>query len=163
MDACQSVGQLKVDVEEIGCDFLSATGRKYLRGPRATGFLYVKNEHIKDLVPILLDLHGATWTSTNSFEIKADAKRFECWEQNFAGKYGLKTAIDYTLNIGIDWIEERVTDLAKYKREALSDIRGITVFDAGLQKCGIVSFASDKYTPDQIVKFPFFNWIVHVI
>lgn len=152
LDSCQSVGQLNIDVEEIGCDFLSATGRKYLRGPRATGFLYAKQETTSEIEPILLDLHAATWTQTNQFKIRDDAKKFENWEQNFAGKYGLKTALDYILNLGIDWIEERVCDLANYKREALNSVEGITVYDAGKKKCGIVSFASNKKSPGELVK-----------
>lgn len=151
LDACQSVGQLNVDVKEIGCDFLSATGRKYLRGPRATGFLYVKEEWIERLEPVFLDVHAATWTTKDSYKIREDAKRFENWEQNFAGKYGLKTAIEYAHDLDINWIEARVIELADYKREKLSKIAGITLTDAGEKKCGIVSFFSDKYSPDEIV------------
>ena len=152
LDACQSTGQLAIDVKEIGCDFLSATGRKYLRGPRATGFLYVSQMWVERLEPVFLDLHAATWTGKDSYEIEKSAKRFECWEQNFAGKLGLKTAIDYACTLGLDWIETRVLELAAYKRERLSQIDSITVYDAGVKKCGIVSFASNNITASKIAE-----------
>lgn len=147
LDACQSAGQMPLDVEEIGCDMLSATGRKYLRGPRGTGFLYVRRAILEQLEPPLLDLHAAEWTALNEYKVRDDARRFENWETNFAGKVGLGVAVDYALGFGVDEIWARVRTLAADFRTRLGDINGIEVTDIGEEKCGIVTFTIAGYDP----------------
>jgi selenocysteine lyase/cysteine desulfurase len=150
LDACQSIGQMPLDVQAISCDFLSATGRKFLRAPRGTGLLYVRKSRLEQLEPPFLDLHAAEWTTPDHYQIRDDARRFENWETNFAGKVGLGVAIDYALNWGLETIQERVTSLAIQLRTQLQTLPGITLRDIGVKKCGIVTFQVQDKMAEQI-------------
>ena len=140
LDACQTAGQLPLDVGKIGCHFLSVTSRKYPRGPRGVGFLFVSRNVCDDLVPPFLDLRAATWTGKDRYEIRGDARRFENWESNIAVKLGFGTALDYALDIGLARIAERVQVQAQRLRARLDAIPGIAVRDQGRRKGGIVTF-----------------------
>jgi len=150
LDACQSVGQLSLNVEEIGCDILSSTGRKYLRGPRGTGLLYVRKGLIEQLEPPMLDQHAATLISPTAYKIRSDAKRFESWEQYLAGKAALGVAIDYALSYGLESIQSRIYQLSTLLRTKLMDIEGVEITDEGVEKCGLVTFTTAQLSPSVI-------------
>jgi selenocysteine lyase/cysteine desulfurase len=153
LDACQSTGQMHLDVNALGCDMLCATGRKYLRGPRGTGFLYVRRAMMERMEPPLLDLRAATWVSADKFELRGDARKFETWEAAPAPRLGLGIAIEYALALGLDWIERRVQALAALLRERLADVKGVTVRDLGRLRCGIVTFTYDPHPAAEVVQW----------
>jgi selenocysteine lyase/cysteine desulfurase len=153
LDACQSVGQMPMDVNVVGCDMLSATGRKYLRGPRGTGFLYVRSGMLAQMEPPLLDLRAATWVEKGKFEIRSDARKFETWESAAALRLGLGVAIEYALALGLETIERRVQYLAALLRERLAQVEGVTVRDLGRVRCGIVTFTHERHSAGDVMQW----------
>lgn len=141
LDACQSVGMMPIDVKKIGCDFLSATGRKYMRGPRGTGFLYARARSTAQIEPIFLDNHAARWTGDREYKVIPDAKRFENWERYFAGVIGLKVAADQATELGMEAVWMRLRGLADGLRARLAKLEGVTLTDLGAVKGAIVTFA----------------------
>lgn len=150
LDACQSAGQLPLDVAELGVDALSATGRKWLRGPRGTGFLYVRPELVTTMEPARLDLHSAEWTGPGEYTLAGDASRFEFWECDVAARLGLGAAVRYLLDLGPAQIYAAIAERAEYLRKALQEIPRVTVRDRGTQHAGIVSFTVDGMDPLQV-------------
>ena len=153
LDACQSVGQINVDVNQIGCTALSATGRKYLRGPRGTGFLYVDKDFAESMDPPWLDQHGVNLLDRNSFELCSGARRFENFETNFAARITLGKAIEYANNIGLSAIGDRIISLGSYCRDQLVTIPQVTLQDTGSVKGGIVMFSHGEKSPAEIVDY----------
>lgn len=141
VDACQAVGQIPVDVAAIGCDYLAGTGRKFLRGPRGIGFLFVADRTLAaGAYPLLVDMHGATWTDPDRFALTPDARRFESWEIAYALALGLGAAARYALDtVGIDTARARSHALAAYARDRLSEVPGVRVLDRGQELCAIVT------------------------
>lgn len=154
LDACQSVGQMPLDVEVLGCDMLSGTGRKYLRGPRGTGFLYVRQSLLEQLEPTPLDMRSAVWTARDQYEVRKDARRFETWESSMACRLGLGVAVEYAMAVGLDKIAARVAMLAETLREQLARIPSVTVRDMpgnGSQpRCGIVTFTHERHAAQTV-------------
>ena len=139
LDACQAVGQLAVDVDELKCDFLGGTARKFLRGPRGIGFLYVSDRMLeRGAFPLFLDMRGADWTDPDAFRLADGARRFENWEFAYALVAGMCEAARYTLDVGVEG-QERARSLAAVLRERLAKVRGMRVLDRGRERCAIVT------------------------
>jgi len=153
VDACQSVGQMPVDVGELGCDFLSATSRKFLRGPRGAGFLYVSDRALEaGLTPLFVDLRGAVWEDEDRFVPLEDAHRFETWEFAWALVLATGAAARYALELGLQPIQDRVRSLADRLRRALGDLEGARVLDRGEELAGIVTIALESHDPGVLVR-----------
>jgi selenocysteine lyase/cysteine desulfurase len=152
VDACQSAGQMPLDVQRIGCDFLTATMRKYLRGPRGAGFLFASDRVIeRGLEMMTPDMRGANWTGANSYESAPSALRFEYWETPPALILGSKAAAEYALNLGLEWIEARVTQVSQLTRKLLTEIPGVQVLDRGTKLAGIITAHSERWEPKRLM------------
>ena len=141
VDACQSVGHIPVDVKEIDCDMLAVTGRKYLRAPRGTGFLFVRKNMQNQLNTTLMDGFTARDVNIQEYKLRDDARRFEVYEKSRALTIGLGKAVEYALAIGIDRISQRIIFLADLMRNQLRRLDDLTVHDVGERLCGIVTFS----------------------
>lgn len=148
VDACQSVGQLPVDVSEVGCDFLTSTCRKFLRGPRGTGFLYVSDRVLRSgMEPLFIDMYGARWSSPDAYTPMATAARFEDWEFSYAALLGSAAAARYARDVGTERISRRTTMLGDVLRDGLSQLPGVRTLDNGTTRCAIVTAAVDGWEP----------------
>jgi selenocysteine lyase/cysteine desulfurase len=140
VDGCQAVGEIPADVNKLKCDFFSATARKFLRGPRGTGFLYVSNHALRrGDFPLYIDMRGAEWVTANDFQPVADARRFENWEFAYSLVLGLGEAVRYALEVGVDRGGRRARDLAANLRTRLSTLPGVRVLDRGSELAAIVT------------------------
>ena len=141
IDACQAVGQIPVDVEELRCDYLAATARKFLRGPRGIGFLYASDRALaRGDHPLFVDMRGARWTATDAYEVADSARRYEDWEFPYALVLGQAEAVRYALDVGIDVAQRRAWQLAATLRESLARIDGVRTLERGANQCAIVTF-----------------------
>jgi len=151
LDACQSVGQLQVSIQDIGCDILSFTGRKFLRGPRATGMVWASDAALTQMGnPAGVDMQGSTWNAPMNVTPLDSARRFEPYEVFFAGKAGLAAALEYAAAIGFEEIEARNTELAAHLRSGLSGLPGLELTDKGHLKSAIVTFTVEGHHPTEI-------------
>jgi cysteine desulfurase / selenocysteine lyase len=150
LDACQAVGQMPTNVAELGCDVLTATGRKFLRGPRGTGFLYVRRKLMLGLEPPMIDHFAAHVGCYRPYELRPDARRFETWENNYAARLGLGRAIDYALDIGLEEIEARCRGLSANLRDGLRGIHDVVVHDLGRDPAAIVTFSIRNRDADRV-------------
>ena len=153
LDACQAVGQMPVDVPALKCDFLSATGRKFLRGPRGTGFLFVAEKWLTgpdQLEPAMIDLFAADWTARDAYRLRQDARRFENWENAYALRAGLGVAVRLAQGLGLAAIQARAWGLADRLRAGLGQIPGAVLHDGGREQAAIVSFSIEGHDPEAL-------------
>jgi selenocysteine lyase/cysteine desulfurase len=151
LDATQSVGQFPVDVDEIGCDLLSATGRKFLRGPRGTGFLWVRSAALERLDPYVAEIASATWDGGRGFTWVDGARRFETWENSYVNLLGLGAAVRQALDLGLDAIAERTLALGARLRDRLDAVPGVATHDLGTNRCAIVTAKVDGVPTADVV------------
>jgi selenocysteine lyase/cysteine desulfurase len=150
LDATQAVGQIPVDVRRIGCDLLCGTGRKFLRGPRGTGFLWVADGVLDRLVPAQPDVRSTRWTPDAGLGWSPGAQRFETFERDIAALLGLGSAVRQALELGVDEISARALRLAERLRAALAEIDGVTVEDRGVRKGAIVAAGHAVVPADEL-------------
>ena len=150
LDACQSLGQFPLDVDTIGCDFLAATSRKFVRGPRGVGVLYARGATTEHLEPALVDMRSAVWDAPAHYEVHQGGRRFEGWEISTAAKIGFGVALDYAAGWGVDAIWQRVATLAARLRSGLAALPGVYVRDRGAVLGAIVTFSVEGSTPDEV-------------
>jgi selenocysteine lyase/cysteine desulfurase len=151
VDACQALGQLEIDVRSLGCHVLTGTGRKFLRGPRGSGLLWVATELIDRFQPPGIDATSTDWTAAGGLSIMPGIGRFEEYEVSYASMIGLASAASQALTIGMTAIEARVTELADMMRDGLGEIDGVTVHDTARLRCGIVTFTVEGVDPGTVV------------
>lgn len=152
LDACQSVGQMPLDVTELGCDFLAATARKFLRGPRGVGFLYASDQVLEaGLMPLFPDLRGADWVEGDRYRPARGAARFENWEFAYGLILGLGRAAGYALELGIEAIRKRAWTLAAELRAELESVEGVRVLDRGGELCAIATVAVAGWSPEGLM------------
>jgi selenocysteine lyase/cysteine desulfurase len=153
VDACQAIGQLPIDVEKIGCDYLSVTARKFLRGPRGIGFMFASDRALeRGDHPLFVDMRGAKWVAPDKYEIDPSAKRFEDWEFPYALVLGLRAAAEYALEAGIERCGDRARSLASHLRQRLSQVPRIEVLDRGGDLCAIVTASIEGIDATRIVE-----------
>jgi len=150
LDATQAVGQFPVDVAELGCDLLTGTGRKFLRGPRGTGFLYVRTEALDRLDPAVVEIGSASWDGKRGFTWAKGAQRFETWERSGVNLVGFGAAIDQALELGLDAIGERAVALGARLRDQLAGLPKVTTHDQGSTRCAIVTVTVDGVPAEDV-------------
>ncbi len=140
LDSCQAIGQLPVNIDAIGCDMLAGTSRKFLRGPRGVGFMYVSTPAIGKLDPVMMSNQSAEWTASNEMVVRQDARVFEAWERSVAIQLGLGAAIDYLLSIDSGAAMKRTIEMGAYLRQKLAEVNSVKITDPEGPLAAIVTF-----------------------
>lgn len=150
LDACQSVGHVRVDVDRIGCDIMTGTSRKFLRGPRGIGFLYANAKARAVMEPVVLTNQSAEWTSATTYTLRQDARVFEAWERSVSNQLGFSAAIDYLLELGVSAATAEIAKNASYLRGRLPDIKKINIECPPGATSAIITFNVFGYSPQEV-------------
>ncbi len=150
LDACQSAGHVPVNVEAIGCHIMTGTARKFLRGPRGIGFLYVNEEARNRMEPVVLTNQSAAWTSRDAYTLRDDTRVFEAWERSIVNQLGFGAAIDYLLDLGVEKAAAGIASNAKYLREGLAQVSGVKVECPPSATSAIITFNKNGLAPTDI-------------
>lgn len=151
VDACQSVGQLPLDVPALGADFLVASGRKYLRGPRGSGFLAVSPRALAHVDAYPVDVAGARWLHSDDYVVDESARRFESFETSIAVTLGLIRAVRYAQDISVPVLAGAISRNAEYLRCHLGATGAWQVQDRGRVRSGIVTVRHERISAGHAV------------
>ena len=158
VDGCQAVGQFKVDVQQIQCDAYMTTGRKWLCGPRGTGFLYVKKSslfHATQLDLASADLVLNSLSKVTDVEIRKDAKQFELWERSISNMLGLSSAINDCLFKNISVISEQIQYLSNKLRYLAYSNSNLNIIGEIESLSGILGFYLNDESKEETLKEEF--------
>jgi len=145
VDAAQAAAHLKIDVIDIGCDFLALTGHKML-GPTGVGVLYGRYELLNNMQPVSFGGEMIDLVELSSSTYKDAPYRFEAGTPVISGAIGLKAAIDYIASVGLASIHNHELALVKYAIDQLKSIEDIILFNPSTD-IGIISFNLDGVHP----------------
>lgn len=145
VDICQSVGQLPVNVETIGCDMATGTARKFLRGPRGMGFLYMNEKARGRIEPVVATNKSAAWVGDQEIEFRTDTALFEAWERNIGNQLAFGAAVDYLLELGLERATSEIQSRAAYLRSGLSNINKVIPTCQPDATAAIITFNKEGY------------------
>jgi cysteine desulfurase/selenocysteine lyase len=152
VDAAQAVNHIKVDVQELDCDFLAFSGHK-IYGPTGIGALYGKVELLESMPPYM---GGGDMISKVTFEETTYNElphKFEAGTPDIAGAIGLGAAIEYVSNIGIENIRSYETELLEYATNKIATVPGLRIIGNAKEKASVLSFVLENIHPHDIGTF----------
>lgn len=139
VDGAQSAPHIKVDVQELGCDFYAFSGHK-LYGPTGIGALYARLDRLEEMRPYQTGGGAISTVSFSKITYKSAPEKFEAGTPNVAGAIGLAAAIDYVEAVGLDHISEYEHELIEYAVTKLSEIPQLRIVGNPRRRASIVSF-----------------------
>lgn len=150
LDACQSAGHIPLNVNDLGCDIMTGTARKFLRGPRGIGFLYVNERARQKMEPIVLTNQSAAWVQSDKYDLRSDTRVFEAWERSVVNQLGFKAALDYYQNIGVKEAGHTLLNVADYLRSGLAVKSNVSMTCPHSARSAIITFNLTGLSPEDV-------------